>query len=143
MKQYKSFALSSVFALARLANVDAFTVGGASSRQARLTTTTTTSPPTNPLYMADTWEEDKSAVGGGIGSLEQIEFKIYPDGRVEETVRGIKGDNCLSVTEKINQVLGEVVASRPTEEMYEQEIVTDQTLYQKTSNGDWEGRSSW
>jgi Protein of unknown function (DUF2997) len=43
------------------------------------------------------------------GAIEQIEFKIYPDGRVEEKVRGIKGGNCHKVTEKINEQLGKVV----------------------------------
>lgn len=81
------------------------------------------------------------------GNVEQIEFKIYPDGRVEETVRGIKGNNCHSVTEKINESLGEVVFSTPTEEMYEQELVVDQTVQNTQGTGDsssgWEGSSTW
>lgn len=79
------------------------------------------------------------------GNVEQIEFKIFPDGRVEETVRGIKGNNCHQVTESINEALGEVVASQPTEEMYEQELVVDQTVQNtngETSSG-WEGSSTW
>merc|ERR1719361_1895262 len=72
--------------------------------------------------------------------MEQIEFKIFPDGRVEESVRGIKGKNCNKVTEEINSKLGEVIASRPTEEMYEQEIVLDQKVEQKTSTSE---TSSW
>lgn len=82
---------------------------------------------------------------GNVGSIEQIEFKIYPDGRVEETVRGIKGGSCEKVTEKINEQLGKVVTSNPTEEMFEQEIVTDQTLYQTEGTSDWDGStpSSW
>ena len=114
-----------------LGGVEAFSVG------------VPTTPRSSRLFQADTWEGDNSAVGGGVGSLQQIEFKIYPDGRVEETVHGVKGGKCLGVTEKINEVLGEVVASQPTEEMYEQEIVTDQTLYQSTSDSEWEGSSSW
>jgi hypothetical protein len=84
------------------------------------------------------------ASGGGYGSVEQIEFKIYPDGRVEELVRGLKGNNCHKVTEKINEQLGEVVASQPTEEMYEQELQVSQTLYNTDSadSGDWQS-SSW
>jgi hypothetical protein len=65
---------------------------------------------------------------------------LHHIGRVEETVRGIKGNNCEQVTEKINSALGEVVASRPTEEMYEQEVKVDQTLYESDWNG---GLSSW
>lgn len=79
------------------------------------------------------------------GNMEQIEFKIYPDGRIEETVRGIKGGDCHKVTEEINNSLGKVVHTKPTEELYEQEITIDQTV--KVNNGvdggGWEGSSSW
>jgi Protein of unknown function (DUF2997). len=74
--------------------------------------------------------------------MEQIEFKIYPDGRVEEIVRGVKGGDCHKVTEDINKNLGKVVDSKPTEEMYEQTITIDQTVQVKNENG-WEGSSSW
>lgn len=81
------------------------------------------------------------------GQLEQIEFKIFPDGRVEEIVRGVKGNNCNKVTEKINQALGEVVATQPTEEMFEQELVIDNTLTQTLGDvgggTSWEGQSTW
>eukprot|EP00978_Attheya_sp_CCMP212_P000569 scaffold1111_cov65-Attheya_sp.AAC.4 len=62
------------------------------------------------------------------GRLEEIEYTIYPDGRVEEIVRGIKGASCHTVTDQINEALGEVVSTRPTEEMYEQEITLDNTI---------------
>ena len=88
------------------------------------------------LKNADAWS---GAANSDTGSLEQIEFKIHPDGRVEETVRGIKGNDCHKVTEDINQALGEVVSSEPTEEMFEQEV--SETLYNTESN-DWES-SSW
>lgn len=95
---------------------------------------------------ADAWtgdiEASRASSGGGYGSLEQIEFKIYPDGRVEETVRGVKGNNCHKVTERINEQLGEVISSQPTEEMFEQEVKVTQTLYQSESS-DWDGSSSW
>lgn len=81
------------------------------------------------------------------GNIEQIEFKIFPDGRIEETVRGIKGGNCHKVTEEINKSLGKVVDSKPTEEMYEQEIVIEQTVKIQNEDGNnsggWEGASSW
>jgi Protein of unknown function (DUF2997) len=84
------------------------------------------------------------ASGGGYGNIEQMEYKIYPDGRVEELVRGIKGNNCHKVTQSIHEQLGEVVATQPTEEMYEQEVQVSQTLYNtdSTSGGDWSS-SSW
>ena len=80
------------------------------------------------------------------GNIEQIEFTIHPDGRVEQTVRGIKGGECHAVTEEINKQLGKVVDSRPTEEMYEEEIVLDQTISvneNNNNNNGWEGSSSW
>jgi hypothetical protein len=83
---------------------------------------------------------DWGAGGNGAGAIEQIEFKIYPDGRVEETVRGIKGTNCHQVTEKINESLGTVIASSPTEELFEQEIAVDQTV---TLSNDWDSGSTW
>lgn len=81
---------------------------------------------------------DASGSGGGI---EEIEFRIYPDGRVTEIVRGVKGKTCEDVTKAINKQLGNVVDSQPTEEMFEEEITIDQTLEQK--DGGWDGASSW
>ena len=56
-------------------------------------------------------------------------------------MRGIKGNNCNKVTEAINEKLGKVVATAPTEEMYEQALVVDQTLYNTDSDGS--STSSW
>uniref|UniRef100_A0A7R9WN70 Uncharacterized protein n=1 Tax=Craspedostauros australis TaxID=1486917 RepID=A0A7R9WN70_9STRA len=89
-----------------------------------------------------------SVANEGIGGLEQIEFKIFPDGRVEEVVRGVKGGDCHKVTEKINNMLGKVVETKPTEEMYEQKLVVDQTLTESVDsnsdgNGGWDGQSTW
>jgi len=86
-----------------------------------------------------------SPQGGDSGQIERIEFTIYSDGRVEEKVVGVRGPNCQSVTEDINQMLGEVTASRPTEEMYEQEITVDQNIEQKLDgSGSNDGMtSSW
>jgi hypothetical protein len=81
------------------------------------------------------------------GNIEQIEFKIYPDGRIEETVRGVKGGECHKITAEINKNLGKVTASKPTEELYEQEVVINQTLKvgssDSKSGSGWEGSSSW
>ena len=97
-----------------------------------------------PLHMSD---YDSS--GSFDSQIEEIEFKIYPDGRIEETVRGVKGENCHEVTEAINSMLGKTTASKPTEEMYETEIEITNTVQQKAgsddnaSSGGWEGSSSW
>lgn len=79
--------------------------------------------------------------GDGMGNgIEEIEFRVYPDGRVTETVRGVKGGNCQKLTESINKNLGKVVDSKPTEEMYEQPLVIDQTVTQKIGEGGtWDG----
>ena len=104
------------------------------------------------MQAADAWSNSATTAAAGGGGMEQVEFKIYPDGRVEETVRGVKGNNCHKVTEKINEALGQVVASQPTAEMFEQEVLVENTLYNKqetggtsSSTGDssWEGSSSW
>ena len=39
------------------------------------------------------------------GGIEEIEFRIYPDGRITEVVRGVKGKNCEEVTAAINKQL--------------------------------------
>lgn len=83
-------------------------------------------------------------------NVERIEYKIYPDGRVEQKVIGVKGSDCVKLTEELNAALGEVVSSTPTEEMFEQKVELDQTLTNtqsdtSSSGGDssWEGASSW
>ena len=94
------------------------------------------------LGMAD-WAEGGSS--SSESQLEQLEFKIYPDGRVEETVRGIKGNQCHKVTESINAMLGKVVSSQPTEELYEQPVRVSEQVTLSTFNSDgnsWESSSS-
>lgn len=86
--------------------------------------------------------------GGQTGRLERVEFKIFPDGRVEEKVVGVKGESCLEITREINEKLGNVISTTPTEEMYEEEIKLDQTLINSNTEGggdgsSWEGSSSW
>ena len=105
------------------------------------TINTLSSKSSSPLLPLRSSNDDMDFNANSYGAVEQIEFKIYPDGRIEETVRGIRGNNCHKVTEAINEKLGEVVASAPTEEMYEQEIVLDQTLIQ--TNSEWSGSSTW
>lgn len=77
----------------------------------------------------------------GESNIETIEFKIFPDGRVEEVVRGVKGVNCNKVTEDINAVLGKVVETAPTEEMFQQAVTVDNEVV--INDSDWEGSSSW
>lgn len=55
--------------------------------------------------------------------METLEFLIYPDGRVKETVTGIVGASCAEVTAAIEAHLGEVMAQETTSEYYAQPVV--------------------
>lgn len=50
--------------------------------------------------------------------METLEFIIYPDGRVQETVTGIIGASCAEVTALIEAQLGDVISSQPTSEYF-------------------------
>lgn len=123
--------LSMMLAMASITS--AFTFGGQQQHRARITA------------LRDGEYGGSGPGAAKVGSIETLEFKIYADGRVEETVRGIKGGNCNKVTEAINEALGKVVESSPTEELYEQEVVIDQTLTQTDGGANWEGSTpnSW
>ena len=54
--------------------------------------------------------------------LQELEFIIYADGRVEERVLGVKGADCQALTLEINKALGEVYETEATSEMYEQKL---------------------
>lgn len=81
--------------------------------------------------------------------MEELEFIIHADGRVEERVRGIKGQDCNVVTAEINKQLGEVYATKPTEEMFEQKVELTVDVEASvnvegggSSDGGW-GQTSW
>ena len=52
--------------------------------------------------------------------METLEFIIYPDGRVQETVTGIVGASCAEVTAAIEAQLGVVVAQQTTSDYFAQ-----------------------
>ncbi|MBE9136978.1 DUF2997 domain-containing protein [Nodosilinea sp. LEGE 07088] len=52
--------------------------------------------------------------------METLEFIIYPDGRVKETVTGIVGASCAEVTAAIEAQLGVVVSHQATSEYFAQ-----------------------
>ena len=56
--------------------------------------------------------------------MQEIEFIIYPDGRVEERVIGVKGENCQQLTAKLSEAPARCTA--PTEEMFEQAVELEQ-----------------
>jgi len=52
-------------------------------------------------------------------NVETLEFVIYPDGRVKETVTGIVGSSCQEVTAAIEAQLGVVVSQETTADYYD------------------------
>lgn len=54
--------------------------------------------------------------------METLEFVIYPDGRVKETVTGITGTSCAEVTAAIEAQLGDVISSQRSSEYYAQPV---------------------
>jgi hypothetical protein len=133
------------------------------SAEAFITSATSNSNSNNNIRLysdysgGNSWESSASSSGGQqkaqSGRLEQVTFKIYPDGRVEEKVVGVKGQQCLEVTREINEKLGNVISTQPTEEMFEEEIQIEETVTLTETEGSgsgggdgstsWEGSSSW
>lgn len=58
---------------------------------------------------------------------EEIEIAVLPDGRIEYTIKGIKGSACESVSALLEQ-LGKVERSERTGEFYEDDTRIDVTL---------------
>ena len=54
--------------------------------------------------------------------METLEFIIYPDGRVKETVTGIVGNSCQEVTKAIEAQLGLVVSQDKTSEYFVEKV---------------------
>ena len=61
------------------------------------------------------------------GESVRVKFRIHKDGRIEETVSGIKGSDCTKITEELNEKLGEVIKTEATEEMFEQKVEVEET----------------
>jgi hypothetical protein len=51
---------------------------------------------------------------------QEIEITILPDGRIEYTIKGVKGSACDSISALLEQ-LGKIEQTSPTGEYYEQE----------------------
>ena len=47
-----------------------------------------------------------------------LRFKIYQDGKVEETLEGFIGNSCNDVTKNLENALGKVTATSKTSEAY-------------------------
>ena len=69
--------------------------------------------------------------------METLEFIIYPDGRVKETVTGIVGSSCQEVTAAIEQQLGVVVNQKQTSDYYAQDKVQSAAVTAQSNHSDW------
>lgn len=58
---------------------------------------------------------------------QEIEISILPDGRVEYTIKGVKGAACESISALLEQ-LGKVEIAERTGEYYEDETHVDVTV---------------
>jgi hypothetical protein len=52
--------------------------------------------------------------------MQELEITIDRDGRVQVAVRGVRGEGCLSLTERIEKAVGTVEGREYTAEFYEQ-----------------------
>ena len=70
-------------------------------------------------------------------NLETLEFIIYPDGRIKETVTGIIGNSCQEVTAAIEAELGQVVNQEKSSEYFAQTVNTSEVVINEASWTDW------
>jgi Protein of unknown function (DUF2997) len=70
-------------------------------------------------------------------NMETLEFIIYPDGRVKETVTGIVGSSCQEVTAAIEAQLGQVVSTENTSEYYDRAIDQSAKATNQASFSNW------
>jgi hypothetical protein len=75
----------------------------------------------------------------GAMEIQEIELVVAKDGKVELTVRGVKGQACLDLTQALEKALGGVVLSREmTPEALEDpnpnQLASDQTASQQTGS---------
>ena len=72
--------------------------------------------------------------------METLEFIIYPDGRVQEKVTGIRGDSCAEVTAAIEAQLGVVQQQQFTSDYFAQKNRADTSIANAVKDGaagDW------
>ena len=69
--------------------------------------------------------------------METLEFIIYPDGRVKETVTGIVGSSCQEVTAAIEAQLGVVINQKPTSDYYTQNTNQSAAVATQSNYSDW------
>lgn len=72
-----------------------------------------------------------------MGSMETLEFIIYPDGRVQEKVTGIVGASCAEVTAAIEAQLGQVLHQESTSEYFAQPVQQSATATAQATFSAW------
>ncbi|MEA5508637.1 DUF2997 domain-containing protein [Crocosphaera sp. UHCC 0190] len=70
-------------------------------------------------------------------TMETLEFIIYPDGRVKETVTGIVGASCQEVTAAIEAQLGRVISQEKTSQYYDQPVNQATKATNQATFSDW------
>jgi len=63
-----------------------------------------------------------------------LRFKIYQDGRVQETVEGFEGDSCNEATKNLEDALGEVKTKRLTTDSFVINQVNNSNQLKNESN---------
>lgn len=69
--------------------------------------------------------------------METLEFIIYPDGRVMETVTGIIGSSCAEVTSAIEAQLGTVVDTEQTSEFFAAQVYQNNVATTQNALSQW------
>ena len=63
-----------------------------------------------------------------------LRFKIYQDGRVQETVEGFEGNSCNEATKNLEDALGEVKTKKLTTDSFVINHVNNSNLLKNQSN---------
>ena len=63
-----------------------------------------------------------------------LRFKIYQDGRVQETVEGFEGDSCNDATKNLEEALGEVKTKKLTTDSFVINQVNNSNQLKNESN---------
>ncbi len=69
--------------------------------------------------------------------MEELEFVIYPDGRVVEKVTGIVGSSCAEVTAALEAQLGVVLSQQKTSEFFTPVVQQSKSAIQQANYSDW------
>ncbi len=63
-----------------------------------------------------------------------LRFKIYQDGKVQETVEGFEGDSCNDATKNLEDALGEVKTKKLTTDSFVMNQVNNSNQLKNESN---------